>query len=89
MGNLYSGTSTESSVSVSETSKSALKRYQERMDLQFKQLLEREEALKRVSVQAADVDLLMAELGWAKPLAERILRQHNGDLKALVKVLCS
>lgn len=82
------GSSTESTVAVTETSKSALTNFEARMTLKLQALLAGEEALKQVKIAPGDVELLVRELEWSKPLAERVLRLAGGDVKALIKGVC-
>jgi hypothetical protein len=88
MGAMYGSAASDGALSVSETSQSAILAYEQRMQAKLKVLLASEEALKKVTIAPADVELLVGELGWQKPLAERVLRLAGGNLKALIRSLC-
>lgn len=47
----------------------------------------REKALAAVKIQAADVNLIVAEFEIEKRVAERRLREANGDVTAALKAL--
>ena len=46
-----------------------------------------EKELEKVVVNKEDIDVLVAELELTRPLAERSLREHGGDLKQTLKAL--
>ena len=87
MGSLHAASGSDA-LTVSDTSRTAIQAFEERQALKLKQLMAQEEQLKRVSITPADVDLLTREFGFQKPLAERVLRMANGDLKALLRSMC-
>ncbi len=66
-----------------------MKQHEAETKLKLAALLAREEALKKVAVDPADVDTLVRELDWTKGVAERCLRIAGGDLKALLRSICT
>ena len=87
MGSLHAASGADT-LTVSDSSRTAIQAFEERQALKLKQLVAQEEQLKRVSIAPADVDVLVREFGWQKPLAERVLRMAKGDLKALLRSMC-
>ena len=84
MGSLYNASEEVAVTSGgSAKAKSALAVFEARTAQKLKALVEKEEALKKVQIQQADVDFLEREFGWQKSLAERILRLEGGNLKAM------